>query len=205
MTLRLNGSTSGYVEIDAPATAGSNTLVLPNGNGTNGQYLQTNGSGSLSWAGAGKILQVVSTNKSDTFSTAIGTAYTDITGLSVSITPTSASSKILVFFNVVGNSGDRAYVKLLRGSTDLAIGDAAGSRIRCTFNDFYDSGDSNKVHNASAFYLDSPATTTSTTYKLQARCASGGSVFYVNRSRNDSDDAGSGRGHSSITVMEVAA
>ena len=50
MTLRLNGSTSGYVEIDAPATAGSNTLTLPNGNGTNGQYLQTNGSGALSWA-----------------------------------------------------------------------------------------------------------------------------------------------------------
>jgi len=49
MTLRLNGSTSGYVEIDAPATAGSNTLVLPNGNGTSGQYLQTNGSGALSW------------------------------------------------------------------------------------------------------------------------------------------------------------
>lgn len=50
MTLRLNGSTSGYVEIDAPATAGSNTLVLPTGNGTSGQYLQTNGSGALSWA-----------------------------------------------------------------------------------------------------------------------------------------------------------
>jgi len=49
MALRLNGSTSGYVEIDAPATAGSNTLTLPNGNGTSGQYLQTNGSGGLSW------------------------------------------------------------------------------------------------------------------------------------------------------------
>ena len=50
MTLRLNGSTSGYVEIDAPAVAGSNTLTLPNGNGTNGQYLQTAGNGVLSWA-----------------------------------------------------------------------------------------------------------------------------------------------------------
>jgi len=49
MTLRLNGSTSGYVEIDAPATAGSNTLVLPNGNGTSGQVLSTNGSGALSF------------------------------------------------------------------------------------------------------------------------------------------------------------
>jgi hypothetical protein len=49
MTLRLAGSTSGYTEIDAPAVAGSNTLVLPTGNGTSGQALQTNGSGALSW------------------------------------------------------------------------------------------------------------------------------------------------------------
>lgn len=49
MALRLNGQTSGYVELNAPATAGSNTLVLPNGNGTSGQYLQTDGSGVLSW------------------------------------------------------------------------------------------------------------------------------------------------------------
>jgi len=49
MTLRLNGSTSGFVEIDAPAVAGSNTLTLPNSGGSSGQYLQTNGSGGLSW------------------------------------------------------------------------------------------------------------------------------------------------------------
>jgi len=49
MTLRLNGSTSGYTEIDAPAVAGSNTLVLPTGNGSSGQVLSTNGSGALSW------------------------------------------------------------------------------------------------------------------------------------------------------------
>jgi len=49
MTLRLNGSTSGYTGIDAPAVAGSNTLVLPTGNGSSGQVLSTNGSGALSW------------------------------------------------------------------------------------------------------------------------------------------------------------
>ena len=49
MSLRLNGSTSGYVAIDAPAAAGSNTLTLPTGNGTSGQVLNTNGSGVLSW------------------------------------------------------------------------------------------------------------------------------------------------------------
>ena len=49
MALRLNGATSGYVELNAPAAAGSNTLTLPDGNGTSGQYLQTDGSGGLSW------------------------------------------------------------------------------------------------------------------------------------------------------------
>jgi len=49
MALRLNGSSSGYVELDVPAAAGSHTLTLPNSGGTSGQYLQTNGSGGLSW------------------------------------------------------------------------------------------------------------------------------------------------------------
>lgn len=49
MALRLNGSNTGYVELDVPADAGSHTLTLPDGGGTSGQYLQTNGSGGLSW------------------------------------------------------------------------------------------------------------------------------------------------------------
>ena len=49
MALRLNGSSSGYVELDVPADAGSHTLTLPNSGGSSGQYLQTNGSGGLSW------------------------------------------------------------------------------------------------------------------------------------------------------------
>jgi hypothetical protein len=53
MTLRLNGSTSGFTEIDCPAVGGSNTLVLPTGNGSSGQVLTTNGSGALSWSGMG--------------------------------------------------------------------------------------------------------------------------------------------------------
>ena len=49
MALRLNGSSSGYVELDVPADAGSHTLTLPNSGGSSGQYLQTDGSGGLSW------------------------------------------------------------------------------------------------------------------------------------------------------------
>ena len=52
MTLRLNGSSSGFTEIDAPASAGSNTLTLPTGNGSAGQVLSTNGSGVLSFVNA---------------------------------------------------------------------------------------------------------------------------------------------------------
>ena len=49
MALRLNGSSSGYVELEVPAAAGSHALTLPDGGGSSGQYLQTNGSGTLSW------------------------------------------------------------------------------------------------------------------------------------------------------------
>ena len=55
MTLKLNGSSSGYTAIDAPAAAGSNTLTLPADNGSNGEFLKTNGSGVLDWATAGNV------------------------------------------------------------------------------------------------------------------------------------------------------
>jgi hypothetical protein len=78
VTLRLNGSTSGYTEIDAPAVAGSNTLVLPTGNGSSGQVLTTNGSGALSWSGMGPAFSVSTpVNK-----TAANSTQTEITGYS---------------------------------------------------------------------------------------------------------------------------
>ena len=63
-TLRLTGSTSGYTEVTAPAVAGSNTLVLPGGNGTADQALVTDGSGTLSFADRGRM--VLETAKSAT-------------------------------------------------------------------------------------------------------------------------------------------
>jgi hypothetical protein len=66
MTLRLSGSTSGYTEIDAPAVAGSNTLVLPTGNGTSGQVLTTNGSGALSWSGMGPAFSAYASTATST-------------------------------------------------------------------------------------------------------------------------------------------
>ena len=52
MTLKLNGSSSGYTAIDAPAAAGSNTLVLPTNNGSANQYRKTDGNGNLTHNGS---------------------------------------------------------------------------------------------------------------------------------------------------------
>jgi hypothetical protein len=203
MSIRLNGSTSGYTEIDAPAVAGSNTLVLPTGNGSSGQFLQTNGSGALSWATvtSSKILQVVQTVKTDTFSVA-STSYTDITGLSASITPASSGSTILVIVDakLSNSSADASMLKLLRNSTDIYIGDAAGSRIRASTSSGFAS---NEINNTIAFYLDSPSTTSSITYKAQVRSQSG--TAYLNRMSTDTDNGIFARTASSITLIEVAA
>ena len=86
MTLRLNGSTSGFTEIDAPAVAGSNTLVLPTGNGSAGQVLTTNGSGALSWTGMGPAFSATTpTNK-----TAANVTQTEITGYSTPVFDTAS-------------------------------------------------------------------------------------------------------------------
>jgi hypothetical protein len=112
-----------------------------------------------------KILQVVSTTKTDTFTTT-STSFTDVTGLSVSITPSSASSKILVVCNVKGSvtgSTFKAGLRLLRDSTAIAIGDAAGSRSR-GFGQL--SAPSYQMLSSSITFLDSPSSTSSITYKF---------------------------------------
>ena len=206
MTLRLNGSTSGYTEIDAPAVAGSNTLVLPTGNGSNGQVLSTNGSGALSWSNR-PILQVVSAVKTDTFSTSSNT-FTDVTGLSVSITPSSASNKILIIvhlgaFSVTSIIYSGAF-RISRSGTAVAIGDAASTRTRASFKVVGFNVD--HAIPAGFTFLDSPASTSSITYALQIQMQNSGTGC-INRSGSDPDtsDAYAARTASTITLMEVAA
>lgn len=152
---------------------------------------------------SGSVIQVASTTKTDTFSTT-STTFTDVTGLSVSISPTSTSSKILVLGYVhTSVSGDIGLsARLVRDSTAILVGDAAGSRPRDTFYN----APTNLPTMGSPFspiYLDSPATTSSTTYKVQVFVNAG--TAYVNRSGSDRDtSAYDGRTASSITVMEIA-
>ena len=148
------------------------------------------------------VVQVKSTAKTDTFTTSSAT-FTDITGLSVSITPTSASNKILVIATYHDNytSNENGFTRLMRDSTAIAVGDAAGTRPQCTAMTRGIS-DSDLQTNGVAF-LDSPATTSATTYKVQAQCSSSAHTYFLNRTNNDSDGASRGRSASTITVMEV--
>ena len=172
--------------------------------GTSGQVLTSNGAGSApTMQAGGKVLQVQSETKTDTFTTTSST-WTDITGLSVSLTPSATSSEILVRFNIsVANSSanHNAIVRLVRGSTAIAVGDTAGDRSRA-------SGASRNASVAergviSVEIKDAPSTTSAITYKLQMWTESGTAV--VNRTGNDIDVNYHARVASSITVMEIGA
>ena len=154
----------------------------------------------------GSVLQVLSTTKTDVF-TSTSTTNVDITGLSVTITPKSATSKIFIMLNahVVGNDAGTG-LQLLRGSTEIAKADTSGSRSSFTAIWMYSNAVSPNTYDGgstNASFLDSPATTSATTYKVQGRTLSS-SGFKVNGSRYDVDNGNASRGVSTITVMEIA-
>ena len=145
--------------------------------GTSGQVLSkaSNTDLDFSWIAApqGKLLQVVSATT--TTATTIASATLTDTGITASITPTSASSSILVlvtaefkhFRNGAGFTGIAA--ELLRGSTTIADWNKTDADEFDFIQYAGSSANTYKSGTTSVVYLDSPATTSSTTYKLQAR------------------------------------
>ena len=151
--------------------------------------------------GFGKIGQVVQVVKSDTFSNN-ATSFTDITGLSVAITPVATSSKVLVFVALKVGGANSQTARLLRDATVIDAGDTASNRP-LGFANFVDVS-TYAVEIGSAVFLDSPSTTSATTYKIQM--ISSGGTYYVNRSNSDRDTAQyDPRLASSITLVEVLA
>ena len=161
-------------------------------------------------ASGGGIIQVVSVTKTDAESLTSTSTPQLIPGMQATITPQSASNKILVMVSLaaaVGGSYAAHYAVLRRDSTDIAVGDAAGSRNRATislqsptfyFDAVYGPGVATVNH------LDSPATTSAVTYGLYHAAADNDSNgFFVNRSETDSDSTNFNRVASSITLMEI--
>jgi len=169
----------------------------------------TNASGDITFAGgvsgAGKILQVVSTTKTDTFSASISATWTDVTGLNASITPTSAESKVLVTVHcpLVSNNtnGGQSFLRVTRDGTALGLGDAAGSRTQSGFG--YIVGSSGRDGGTSFQFLDSPASTSALDYQVEAWSLQ--YTVYVNRYQPDSNANTYPRMSATITLMEVSA
>ncbi len=193
--VKLTGSSSGSTSLQAPASGSDRVITFPD----------TAGTVALT-SSAGKILQVVSTTKTDIFSSTTAQAWTDITGVSIAITPSATSSKILINTSISYGYDDGSSMiiyRLMRGSTAIAIGDAANNRPRGTF-----SGDPKGdayLANACFTHLDSPSSTSEQTYKVQFYDYHG-NTFYVNRTYRHWDASTYDFvGASNITVMEVGA
>ena len=184
-----NASGTGIITVTSPNTNSNYTLTLPAQTGT----ILTNAS--TSGFPAGSVLQVVSVTKTDSFSSSSG-SFVDVTGLSVAITPSSTSSKILVMATVaVGNAINNAQINLVRNGTNISqsTGGTANDTVAMDFPSSY------KLITYPIMYLDSPATTSAVTYKIQFNPNS--ATAYINVRGTDSYFGAT----SSITLMEIAA
>ena len=193
MSIVLVGSTSGSITLQEPAVAGTTVLDLPAVSGT---ILTTTS------PKAGNVIQVVSVATTSVASTQ-GETYVD-SGLSATITPTSATSKILVLvtqsvyvYRTGSNNQARAGVRLMRNSTAILTPSTDGTG---PISPYLEVGNSNGIYFNYMYpitYLDSPATTSATTYKTQGRI--------VTATNNNTIVFQDSSGASTITLMEIAA
>jgi len=160
--------------------------------------------GSGATSSFGKIGQVVTTEITATDYSNTSTSPAEITNLNVAITPSTTSSKVLVMGKIMfGSSASaRNFIQLRRGDTKIGNSPAAGSRQEVI--GVATSAAVNDIMTVNFHYLDSPSTTSETTYKVFG-CREGSGAFRLNRSENDTDDATVSRGTSVITVTEVLA
>ena len=182
------------------ASSGSNNIVL----GSDGSTTISNLSG-----GVGKILQVVSTTKTDTVSQSIASqAVWSYTGFKTTITPTSASSKLLIFGYANVDVGDHStFLYLQKDGTDLsgAMGDAASNRKRSVTNITGAGAGWNQIQHSFQF-LDTAGDTSERYYNLAIGHGRNAAVnIFMNRSSTDTDAYYQFRTQSTITVMEIAA
>jgi hypothetical protein len=157
--------------------------------------------------GSGQVpVQVIQTVKTDLFSTTSG-PFVDVPGWSATITPTSSSNRILVMASAYANSpGTSAYGVLVRNSSLIFLGDAAGAnQPRASFGQAWGGGDGGGSTAGALWslnFLDSPATTSATTYKIQV--SSAGTTLWINGSYGVADASFSQRMPASMILMEIS-
>ena len=208
--ISLKHSGGNVVSLNAPTNAPGSADVafkLPNADGSAGQFMKTDGSGNLSFAaagGGGKILQLKSTTKTDHF-THNTTTVTDITGLSVSITASSASNQIFIIADIFMSGGANTYAgfRLLRDTTAIrqttAI-DGTDNRFMGTIGSHTDQ--SRYVRSVGLNFLDTPGDTNPHTYKIAVATLYGSTLVHINRTGDTDNLLYPQAGSSTITVME---
>jgi hypothetical protein len=178
----ISGDTSGAITLAAPSVAGTNTITLPASTGT----VLTTGSPQ-----SNGVIQVVQSSTT-TQTTSSSTSYADATGFTATITPKFATSKVLIMvgangcFKNSGNTGSALNLKLQKNGSDLI---AWTSLVGTTGSSVQNYVGSNVLN-----YLDSPATTSATTYKVQLANNVAASFVAINQN-NDT---------STITLLEIA-
>ena len=181
------GDTSGTVTLAAPAVSGTTTLTLPATSGT----VLTNGTNTN--FPTGSVLQVVQGTLGTQTSSSSSTMADS--GITASITPKSSSNKILVIaqLNGCGKQTGNTYIraKLVRGATDIQVMEALAG--------YDNSTGANWIGSISSTYLDSPATTSSTTYKIQFASGENVASVFIN------GNSGGFLPVSTITLLEIAA
>ena len=154
-------------------------------------------------------INVQSVTKTDTFSasTASNTETAAITGLSVTITPSSATSKVLLIASLALNATVLSFpawvaINVYRGATQVGSGAAAGSRTRAIRPGLVGVA---SVSPETAFsHLDEPGVATAITYDIKLRNLSGSTqTLYLNRGTDDSDTYQFLRSASTLTAIEV--
>jgi hypothetical protein len=149
----------------------------------------------------GSVFQVLQAVKTD-YTATNSTSFVD-TGLHVTITPRTTTSKILVSYAAnIGTHTSHAFLRLVRNGTPIAIGDAAGPRIQCTH--YVRHHNDQSLESYCMEFLDSPSTTSAVQYKLQYSVASTSYTVSINSSYADGYNTYYGRGPSTITVKEIA-
>jgi hypothetical protein len=158
----------------------------------------------------GTVLQVVQAVKSDAttygMTSQSGTPTTSNTAfvMSATITPKFSNSKILVNTNIMYvASGSTPALVLFRDSTPIGIGDAVGNRRRSTAGTGLGSDTNQITGNGDISFLDSPSTSSATTYSIRIWSDNANSA-HVNKSAADLDNSTGVRTISTITLMEIA-
>ena len=181
----------------------SNAFKFANNILTNGGFDAADLVGAAGGPTAGQVIQVVTATDSTERSTTSTSFVTASNTLSVTITPSSASNKILVIAQISASvqtsGGHRQYLRILRASTEIAYGNS-GTGYRAS-SGFY-STDINATINTPIIWYDTPNTTSATTYKFQGTSNSSSQTFYVNRSATSQSD--SPLTASQILLLEIA-